>query len=129
MAVSELPLKREEGDNTDESYASPKRDSGMTEKSSQWRDLKEYVTSKEGWFGHYVCRSVIHPKLNFRVRTDMTDNALQDYLYLVTPNVWPLNKIYKDHEPPFYGLNDEVPILLTIILGLQHALTMIGSVV
>lgn len=40
-----------------------------------------------------------------------------------------MNKIYKDHEPPFYGLNDEVPILLTIILGLQHALTMIGSVV
>ncbi|KAH8783204.1 putative purine permease [Diaporthe sp. PMI_573] len=73
--------------------------------SPRWRDIREYVTSKEGWFGHY------------------------DYLYLVTPNIWPMNKIYKDHEPPFYGLNDEVPILLTIILGLQHALTMIGSVV
>ncbi|POS76540.1 purine permease [Diaporthe helianthi] len=107
MAVSELPLKREDGDNpgTDESYTSPERGIGMTEKSSQWRQIKEYVTSKEGWFGHY------------------------DYLYLVTPNIWPLNKIYKDHEPPFYGLNDEVPILLTIILGLQHALTMIGSIV
>jgi xanthine/uracil permease len=53
----------------------------------------------------------------------------QDYLYLVTPNIWPLNRKYRDYEAPFYGLNDEVPILLTIILGLQHALTMIGSVV
>lgn len=40
-----------------------------------------------------------------------------------------MNERYKNHEAPFYGLNDEVPILLTIILGLQHALTMIGSVV
>lgn len=55
MAVSELPLKRVE-DNTasDESYATSKRGSGMTEKSSRWRDVKEYVTSKEGWFGNYV---------------------------------------------------------------------------
>lgn len=47
----------------------------------------------------------------------------------MTPNIWPLNKTYKNYEAPFYGLNDEVPILLTIILGLQHALTMIGCVV
>jgi xanthine/uracil permease len=40
-----------------------------------------------------------------------------------------LNKKYKEYQAPFYGLNDEVPILLTIILGLQHALTMIGSIV
>lgn len=62
MAVSELPLKREEDDNTDESYASPKRGSGMTEKSSRWRNVREYVTSKEGWFGSYVCCSVLRPK-------------------------------------------------------------------
>lgn len=40
-----------------------------------------------------------------------------------------MNKKYKNYEAPFYGLNDEVPILLTIVLGLQHALTMIGSIV
>ncbi|GME64272.1 hypothetical protein GTA08_BOTSDO02108 [Neofusicoccum parvum] len=73
--------------------------------ATSWQYLKQYFTSKEGWIGDY------------------------DYLYLVTPNIWPLNKKYKDFEAPFYGLNDEVPILLTIILGLQHALTMIGSVV
>ena len=48
---------------------------------------------------------------------------------MITPNIWPLNRKYKDYEAPFYGLNDEVPILLTILLGLQHALSMIGSVV
>ncbi|PWY89662.1 purine permease [Aspergillus sclerotioniger CBS 115572] len=72
---------------------------------SRWSYWKRYLTSWDGWIGEY------------------------DYMYLITPNVYPLNKRYKDTEPPFYGLNDEVPILLTIILGLQHALTMIGSVV
>ncbi|KAH9904860.1 purine permease [Xylariomycetidae sp. FL2044] len=67
--------------------------------------LKWYFTSKEGWLGDY------------------------DYMYLITPNIWPLNKKYKDYKAPFYGLNDEVPILLTIVLGLQHALCMIGSIV
>ncbi|KAK8041349.1 hypothetical protein PG994_014356 [Apiospora phragmitis] len=67
--------------------------------------LKWYLTSKDSWLGDY------------------------DYLYLVTPNVWPLNRKYKHHKTPFYGLHDEVPILLTIILGLQHALCMIGSIV
>ncbi|KAJ5151322.1 uncharacterized protein N7482_010574 [Penicillium canariense] len=67
--------------------------------------LRRYFTSWDGWIGNY------------------------DYAYLVTPNIWPLNQKYKDYQAPFYGLNDEVPILLTIILGLQHALTMIGSVV
>lgn len=31
--------------------------------------------------------------------------------------------------PPFYGLHDKVPLLLTLILGLQHALTMTGSII
>ena len=53
----------------------------------------------------------------------------QDYRYLITPNIWPLNKRYKDYEAPFYGRNDRVPVLLTLLLGLQHALTMIGSIV
>ncbi|KAH8690465.1 putative purine permease [Talaromyces proteolyticus] len=72
---------------------------------SRWSYLKLYFSSRDGWIGDY------------------------DYMYLITPNIWPLNKKYKDFETPFYGLNDQVPILLTIILGLQHALTLVGSVV
>ncbi|KAM0816001.1 hypothetical protein AB5N19_01802 [Seiridium cardinale] len=74
-----------------------------------WRNKSSYLkwcfTTKEGWLGDY------------------------DYLFLITPNIWPLNKKYKGYKAPFYGLNDEVPILLTIVLGLQHALCMIGSIV
>ena len=48
---------------------------------------------------------------------------------MITPNIWPLNRKYKNYQAPFYGLNDRVPVLLTLLLGLQHALTMIGSIV
>jgi len=67
------------------------------------------------------CFAIIDPRTH--------TNWSQDYVYLITPNIWPLNKKYKDYQAPYYGLNYEVPILLTIILGLQHALTMIGSIV
>ena len=67
--------------------------------------LAAYLTSRDAWLGDY------------------------DYWYLITPNIYPFNKRYKQNAIPFYGLNDEVPILLTIILGLQHALIMIGSIV
>lgn len=63
------------------------------------------------------------------LRISHTNNNTKDYIYLITPNIWPLNKKYKNYKAPFYGLNDRVPILLTLLLGLQHALTMIGSIV
>ncbi|KAH7071625.1 purine permease [Paraphoma chrysanthemicola] len=69
------------------------------------QELRYTFLTKDGWVGDY------------------------DYLYLITPNIWPLNKKYKDYKAPFYGLNDRVPVLLTLLLGLQHALTMIGSIV
>ncbi|KAF4124120.1 Xanthine/uracil permease [Geosmithia morbida] len=81
-------------------------------RETQWQYLLRYFTTRQGWIGDY----------NVRL-------GKKDYRYLVTPNIWPLNKRYAGYQAPFYGLNDEVPILLTIILGLQHALTMIGSVV
>lgn len=68
-------------------------------------EISEFLTTRDAWLGDY------------------------DYWYLVTPNIPPFNKKYKDKAIPFYGLHDRVPILLTIILGLQHALIMIGSIV
>lgn len=68
-------------------------------------EVSSYLTSRDAWLGDY------------------------DYWYLVTPNIPPFNRKYKDKAIPFYGLHDRVPILLTIILGLQHALIMIGSIV
>lgn len=86
-------------------YASSTSEQVVQHDRNSWAYLKHYFTSREGWIGDY------------------------DYLYLITPNIWPLNRKYKDYEAPFYGLNDEIPIFLTILLGLQHALTMIGSIV
>ncbi|KAF1940231.1 purine permease [Clathrospora elynae] len=68
-------------------------------------EIKYALTTKDGWVGGY------------------------DYVYLITRNIWPLNRKYKDYRAPFYSLNDRVPVLLTLLLRLQHALTMIGSIV
>lgn len=68
-------------------------------------EASSYLTTRDAWLGDY------------------------DYLYLITPNIPPFNRRYKGKAIPFYGLHDRVPILLTIILGLQHALIMIGSIV
>ncbi|KAL1407939.1 hypothetical protein Q8F55_004736 [Vanrija albida] len=56
------------------------------------------------------------------------DAWLGDYNYgsLFIPNMpWSKTK----RELPFYGVNDQLPYLLMIILGLQHALAMVGGLV
>ncbi|KAH7393630.1 putative purine permease [Cadophora sp. MPI-SDFR-AT-0126] len=93
------------GQDNDVVYASSSTGEVEQHQKKSWAHLKHYFTSREGWIGDY------------------------DYMYLITPNIWPLNRKYKDYTAPFYGLNDEIPILLTLLLGLQHALTMIGSIV
>lgn len=115
---SQLPVSETEGTAAETAVGdiiSPTR--------SRWQHLKHYFTSWEGWVGDYVC------ELTDRITALELMRFGQDYMYLITPNLWPLNKKYKGFETPFYGRNDDVPILLTLILGLQHALTMIGSVV
>ncbi|PWN92596.1 putative purine permease [Acaromyces ingoldii] len=50
-----------------------------------------------------------------------------DYAALLIPTIPYLTKT--DRVLPFYGVHDKVPYLLLIILGLQHALAMVGGVV
>ncbi|BEJ13579.1 hypothetical protein CspHIS471_0307530 [Cutaneotrichosporon sp. HIS471] len=67
--------------------------------------LKEFgasLKSKEAWFADY------------------------DYGALFIPNI---PGLFKKRELPFYGPNDKLPYLLVIILGLQHALAMVGGLV
>lgn len=77
--------------------------------SSTWKrvlsELKHTLTTRDGLIGDY------------------------EYAYLFTPNIWPLNKKYKDHVPPFFYPDDKIPLLLILILGIQHALTMISGIV
>lgn len=50
-----------------------------------------------------------------------------NYRYLFTPK---LPFIGKESNPPrFFGLNEQVPILMATLLGLQHALAMMGGLV
>lgn len=47
-----------------------------------------------------------------------------DYAYLFTPT---LPYLTKKKTQPFFGLNDEIPIFLGFLLGLQHALSMLAG--
>ncbi|CAK9785486.1 nucleoside transporter [Cutaneotrichosporon oleaginosum] len=60
------------------------------------------LVSKHAWFGDY------------------------DYASLFIPNIpW----VCRARSLPFYGVDDDLPHLLKLILGLQHALAMVGGLV
>ncbi|KAF2501563.1 purine permease [Lophium mytilinum] len=76
------------------------------------------------------------PKKNFgyytRIlkRTFFTREGLlgnYDYAYLFMPNIPFMGR--KSVTPPFFSLNDRMPVFLALILGLQHALAMLAGVV
>lgn len=48
-----------------------------------------------------------------------------DYAFLFTPRL-PFTK-QKRKSAPFFGLDDRVPVVLALILGLQHALAMLAG--
>ncbi|KAL2268458.1 hypothetical protein VTJ83DRAFT_3304 [Remersonia thermophila] len=50
-----------------------------------------------------------------------------DYAFLFRPNL-PFMKP-PDRPPPFFGLNDRVPVLLAVFLGFQHALAMLAGII
>lgn len=52
-----------------------------------------------------------------------------DYKYLFMPK-WPYcRKDTTDRLPPFFAVNEPLPVLLALIMGLQHALAMTGGIV
>lgn len=68
-------------------------------KKTAMRIFKKWTT-KDGLFGDY------------------------DYAYLFTPT---LPYLTKKKKQPFFGLNDDIPIFLGLLLGLQHALSMLAG--
>lgn len=48
-----------------------------------------------------------------------------DYAYLFTPRL-PFTRQTRK-SAPFFGLEDHVPVVLALILGLQHALAMLAG--
>ncbi|KAF9889663.1 hypothetical protein FE257_007171 [Aspergillus nanangensis] len=71
--------------------------------SQRMRSLGRKFTTREGLLGNY------------------------DYVFLFRPNL-PFMK--KDpRPPPFFGLNEKIPVVLAVLLGLQHALAMLAGVI
>ena len=61
------------------------------------------VTTRHGWVGDY------------------------DYAWLCTPSIPFFRK--PRISPPFYGLESEIPLLVAITCGLQHALAMLAGLI
>ncbi|KAG6042106.1 hypothetical protein E4U41_005654 [Claviceps citrina] len=51
-----------------------------------------------------------------------------DYASLLRPNL-PFMARSRDRRSPFFGINDKMPVLLGMLLGLQHALAMLAGVI
>lgn len=67
------------------------------------RRVKRSLTTREGLVGNY------------------------DYKYLFTPKL-PFVKT-SHRPPPFFGLDDHMPIVLAMLLGFQHALAMLAGLI
>lgn len=67
------------------------------------RRIKKAVTTKEGLIGDY------------------------DYAFLFTPRLPFMKK--STQSAPFFGLNDKMPIFLALLLGFQHALSMLAGLI
>ncbi|KAM3562364.1 hypothetical protein MY1884_001863 [Beauveria asiatica] len=71
--------------------------------SCRLRAVKRAFTTKRGLIGDY------------------------DYAFLFRPNLPFMRRATS--SSPFFGLNDRVPVLLSLLLGLQHALAMLAGII
>ncbi|WVQ72909.1 hypothetical protein IAR50_002471 [Cryptococcus sp. DSM 104548] len=75
-----------------------------TSRKSKMKKVMKSLVTKEGWLGDY------------------------DYGALMIPYIPYVTK-KQNKELPFYTVNEQLPHLLLFILGLQHALAMVGGLV
>jgi hypothetical protein len=71
--------------------------------TTRWRRLFNWLASKDGWLGDY------------------------DYAALLIPSIPFLKK--RQRLLPFFGVNERIPVVLAFLLGLQHALAMVGGII
>jgi hypothetical protein len=70
------------------------------------RVLRSKLASRHGWLGDY------------------------NYSWLCTPSLPFLHGSgTRRRAPPFYGLDDDLPLLLAIVAGFQHALAMLAGLI
>lgn len=71
-------------------------------------DTKERFTTKDGWVGDYDFAWLCMPTLPFGKAAAVARNR---------------------RPPPFFSLNERLPLVLAIICGLQHALAMLAGLI
>jgi uric acid-xanthine permease len=83
---------------------------------------KQKVTTKDGWLGDYDYAWYGYSPLYMQKKRN------DDRVRLCTPSLPCLPR--KDRrQPPFYGLDQDLPLLLAITCGLQHALAMLAGLI
>ncbi|KAI1487372.1 permease family-domain-containing protein, partial [Biscogniauxia mediterranea] len=79
---------------------------------------------------HQAPRKTVGDRLRSVRRTFLTKDGLlgdYDYAFLFRPNLPFLRK--SRQASPFFGLNDKMPVVLALLLGLQHALAMLAGII
>lgn len=69
------------------------------------RVVQRKLTTRTGWFGDY------------------------DYAWLCSPGLPFSKNPNRRRQPPFYGVDDELPLVLAMASGLQHALAMLAGLI
>ncbi|KAJ5557147.1 Purine permease [Penicillium frequentans] len=75
-------------------------------------------------------KRTIGEQIRRAVKTFTTKDGLignYNYAYLFKPNLPFMKK--SAQNPPFFGLNDRLPIALALLLGLQHSLAMLAGII
>ncbi|KAI2638411.1 purine permease [Xylaria nigripes] len=75
-------------------------------------------------------QSIVRDKLDRIKKTFFTRDGLlgdYDYVFLFCPNIPFMRR--QNRAPPFFGLNDKLPVLLTFLLGFQHSLALLAGVI
>lgn len=75
-------------------------------------------------------RPTLGDRLHGLRKTFLTKDGLvgnYDYGFLFRPNLPFMAK--SGRPPPFFGLNDRMPVVLALILGFQHALAMLAGII
>ncbi|KAN0096979.1 Permease family domain containing protein [Tylopilus felleus] len=74
----------------------------------QVRVVQHKLTTRKGWLGDYDYAWLCSPALPFSIGGKK-------------PN--------RSRQPPFYGIDDELPLVLAMACGLQHALAMLAGLI
>ncbi|KAI0011871.1 Xanthine/uracil permease [Xylariaceae sp. FL0662B] len=75
-------------------------------------------------------KRTVRDRLNIVKKTFFTREGIlgdYDYVFLFRPNL-PFMKQPRQVSP-FFGLNDKMPVVLALLLGLQHALAMLAGII